>query len=171
MRRGTDVPLQNQPHGYAVVPVHHRPAWRDSSYRDVRHSRSDHGVRRGTTTRRSTGRALRRGSPPGQRHVGCPARALDAASGRSRVAIRARQRPVPPRRDRTLLMPVKGAVVSRFGMRHDPVYQRPQLHAGIDIAAPSGAPIRAAGPGCARPCGGTEPGTGSAATWSSARRP
>lgn len=43
-----------------------------------------------------------------------------------------------------LLMPVQGWQSSPFGMRHDPYYGVWQLHAGMDIAAPGGTPIRAA---------------------------
>jgi len=41
-------------------------------------------------------------------------------------------------------MPVDGWKSSNFGMRYDPIYKRWQLHAGVDIAAGGGAPIRAA---------------------------
>jgi murein DD-endopeptidase MepM/ murein hydrolase activator NlpD len=36
---------------------------------------------------------------------------------------------------------------SGFGMRYDPYYRVWQLHAGVDLAAPGGTPIYAAGPG------------------------
>ena len=42
------------------------------------------------------------------------------------------------------MMPIHGTLSSRFGMRFDPVYKRWQLHAGVDIAAATGTPIRAA---------------------------
>ena len=38
-------------------------------------------------------------------------------------------------------MPVNGWKSSDFGMRFDPFYQVWQLHAGVDFAAPGGAPI------------------------------
>jgi len=41
-------------------------------------------------------------------------------------------------------MPVHGWKSSNFGMRYDPIYKRWQLHAGVDIAAAGGTPIRAA---------------------------
>jgi murein DD-endopeptidase MepM/ murein hydrolase activator NlpD len=46
-----------------------------------------------------------------------------------------------------LLMPVSGWKTSDFGSRYDPYYRVWQLHAGTDIAAPGGAPIRAAADG------------------------
>lgn len=39
-------------------------------------------------------------------------------------------------------MPVNGWKSSDFGMRFDPFYRVWQLHAGVDLAAPGGAPIR-----------------------------
>jgi murein DD-endopeptidase MepM/ murein hydrolase activator NlpD len=41
------------------------------------------------------------------------------------------------------LMPTQGWISSPFGMRFDPFFQVWQLHAGVDIAAPSGNPIYA----------------------------
>ena len=41
-------------------------------------------------------------------------------------------------------MPAEGRLSSAFGKRADPFTQTTQLHRGIDIAAPAGAPIRAA---------------------------
>lgn len=41
-------------------------------------------------------------------------------------------------------MPARGRLSSRFGMRFHPVTHRYKLHTGDDIAAPQGAPIRAA---------------------------
>ncbi|GAA1777621.1 M23 family metallopeptidase [Luedemannella helvata] len=46
-----------------------------------------------------------------------------------------------------LPMPVRGWKSSDFGMRFDPYYHVWQLHAGIDIAAGGGEPIRAAASG------------------------
>jgi murein DD-endopeptidase MepM/ murein hydrolase activator NlpD len=42
------------------------------------------------------------------------------------------------------IMPIHGWKSSNFGMRYDPVYKVYQLHAGVDIAAPGGTPIKAA---------------------------
>jgi murein DD-endopeptidase MepM/ murein hydrolase activator NlpD len=45
------------------------------------------------------------------------------------------------------LTPVHGWKSSDFGMRYDPYYRVWQLHAGVDLAAPGGTPIRAAAAG------------------------
>jgi murein DD-endopeptidase MepM/ murein hydrolase activator NlpD len=45
------------------------------------------------------------------------------------------------------IMPIHGWKSSNFGWRFDPFYKRWQLHAGVDIAAPGGTPIHAAGSG------------------------
>jgi len=47
----------------------------------------------------------------------------------------------------SFIWPVHGPITSPFGMRFDPVYQRWQLHAGIDIGVPVGTPIHAAAAG------------------------
>jgi len=43
--------------------------------------------------------------------------------------------------------PLRGPVTSEYGNRYDPYYHSWQLHAGIDIAAPTGTPVHAAAPG------------------------
>ncbi|MFC4018376.1 M23 family metallopeptidase [Micromonospora sp. GCM10011542] len=43
--------------------------------------------------------------------------------------------------------PLSGRLTSQFGTRFDPYYKVWQLHAGVDIAAPIGTPIRAAADG------------------------
>ena len=45
------------------------------------------------------------------------------------------------------MWPVSGPITSPFGMRMHPVYGRPILHAGIDIAAATGTTIAAAADG------------------------
>jgi murein DD-endopeptidase MepM/ murein hydrolase activator NlpD len=47
----------------------------------------------------------------------------------------------------SLLRPASGRISSSFGMRVHPITGRYKLHTGVDIAAPSGAPIRAADKG------------------------
>lgn len=43
--------------------------------------------------------------------------------------------------------PIQGRVTSRFGWRHHPILNRSRFHAGLDISASSGTPIRAVAPG------------------------
>lgn len=43
--------------------------------------------------------------------------------------------------------PVIGRISSPFGYRSDPVYQRPEVHEGVDLAAAYGTPIHAAASG------------------------
>ncbi|MES0882296.1 M23 family metallopeptidase [Roseibium sp. SCP14] len=43
-----------------------------------------------------------------------------------------------------MLVPVKGVLTSKFGMRFHPIKKTERLHAGVDWAAPTGSPIRAA---------------------------
>ncbi|WP_422023415.1 M23 family metallopeptidase [Roseibium sp.] len=43
-----------------------------------------------------------------------------------------------------MLVPVKGVLTSKFGMRFHPIKKTERLHAGVDWAAPTGTPIRAA---------------------------
>lgn len=45
------------------------------------------------------------------------------------------------------LLPVKGWISSRYGMRMHPIFKRKIMHTGIDIAAPKGYKIRAANSG------------------------
>ncbi|MET0762792.1 MAG: peptidoglycan DD-metalloendopeptidase family protein [Thermoleophilaceae bacterium] len=69
-------------------------------------------------------------------------RALEAQQARVTAALAGAQAPGPIRQGSgSLIWPVSGAVVSPFGMRWG------RLHAGIDIAVPSGTAIRAADSG------------------------
>lgn len=43
-----------------------------------------------------------------------------------------------------MLVPVKGVLTSKFGMRFHPIKKTERLHAGVDWVAPTGTPIRAA---------------------------
>ncbi len=42
------------------------------------------------------------------------------------------------------LMPLRGAITSRFGLRRHPIFRLRQFHQGVDIAAPRGSPVAAA---------------------------
>lgn len=57
-----------------------------------------------------------------------------------------RQPLVPPKAGR-LAWPVSGRVTSRFGTRIHPQFKTKSMHTGIDIAAPSGTPVKAAAAG------------------------
>ncbi|SNB45571.1 M23 family metallopeptidase [Geobacter sp. DSM 9736] len=46
-----------------------------------------------------------------------------------------------------LIAPVEGTVTSVFGYRHDPLDGKMRLHQGVDIAVPTGTPVRAAARG------------------------
>lgn len=47
----------------------------------------------------------------------------------------------------SFMRPVSGRISSGFGMRRHPILKRSRMHNGIDFAAPSGTPIKAAAPG------------------------
>ena len=53
----------------------------------------------------------------------------------------------PPAKEALTATPVDGRVTSTFGERLHPVTKEPKFHSGMDIAAPTGTPVRAAGPG------------------------
>lgn len=45
------------------------------------------------------------------------------------------------------MLPVSGRITSIYGLRHDPIDGRIRLHNGVDIAVPSGTPVRPAASG------------------------
>jgi murein DD-endopeptidase MepM/ murein hydrolase activator NlpD len=72
----------------------------------------------------------------------------DRIAGQLRRLAGTRRTPaVAPDRGAFLLTPVQGWKSSDFGMRYDPYYHVWQLHAGVDLAAPTGTPIYAAADG------------------------
>jgi len=84
--------------------------------------------------------------PSGSSHVFLPVLPLDAKN-RQTQSLRPLA-PVPGQADDDLaLPPVDGLVTSRFGLRKDPFNGNLRQHAGLDIAAPQGTPIRAVAPG------------------------
>ena len=69
------------------------------------------------------------------------------ASERRAALLAGESLPPEPGAPGQLLWPVSGPITSPFGMRMHPVYGRPILHAGIDIAAAQGTTIAAAADG------------------------
>jgi murein DD-endopeptidase MepM/ murein hydrolase activator NlpD len=69
------------------------------------------------------------------------------ASARRAALLAGESLPPEPGAPGQLLWPVSGPITSPFGMRMHPVYGRPILHAGIDIAAAQGTTIAAAAEG------------------------
>jgi len=69
------------------------------------------------------------------------------AAARRAAQLAGESLPPEPGAPGQLLWPVSGPITSPFGMRMHPVYGRPILHAGIDIAANQGTTIGAAADG------------------------
>ena len=69
------------------------------------------------------------------------------AAARRAAQLAGESLPPEPGAPGQLLWPVSGPITSPFGMRMHPVYGRPILHAGMDIAAPQGTTIAAAADG------------------------
>ncbi|MDQ7857980.1 MAG: peptidoglycan DD-metalloendopeptidase family protein [Armatimonadota bacterium] len=75
-------------------------------------------------------------------------RELERESAELEALIRRLQGGGPLRRlTAGLVLPLRGPLTSRFGYRLHPLFGRRHFHAGIDIAAPRGAPVRAAAAG------------------------
>jgi murein DD-endopeptidase MepM/ murein hydrolase activator NlpD len=72
--------------------------------------------------------------------------ALEAESQRI-AALAQAAADTPALGDGTFIRPVPGPIVSGFGNRTDPVTGATAFHSGIDIGAPCGTPIKAAGTG------------------------
>jgi murein DD-endopeptidase MepM/ murein hydrolase activator NlpD len=72
---------------------------------------------------------------------------LRRASARRAAQLAGETLPPEPGAPGTLLWPVSGPITSPFGMRIHPVYGRPIVHKGIDIAAAQGTTVAAAADG------------------------
>jgi len=68
--------------------------------------------------------------------------ALILAFGQAALAVAP-----PPAKDALTVVPVDGRITSTFGERIDPISKETRFHQGMDIAAPTGTPVRAAGDG------------------------
>lgn len=68
--------------------------------------------------------------------------ALTLAFGQAALAVAP-----PPAKDALTVIPVEGRISSTFGERFDPITEERKFHNGMDIAAPTGTPVRAAGAG------------------------
>ncbi len=68
--------------------------------------------------------------------------ALVLAFGQAALAVAP-----PPAKDALTVVPVDGRITSEFGERIDPISKERKFHQGLDIAAPTGTPVRAAGDG------------------------
>lgn len=68
--------------------------------------------------------------------------AITLAFGQAALAVAP-----PAAQDALSVIPVEGRITSTFGERHDPFTKELKYHQGIDIAAPTGTPVKAAGDG------------------------
>jgi murein DD-endopeptidase MepM/ murein hydrolase activator NlpD len=92
--------------------------------------------------KRSTLRQVREERSAAERAV----RELEEESEEIEALIQRLQASATPGRGRLagFVMPVRGAMTSRFGYRVHPLFGRRHFHAGVDFAAPRGTPVRAA---------------------------
>ncbi|HEV2619598.1 MAG TPA: M23 family metallopeptidase, partial [Acidobacteriaceae bacterium] len=86
---------------------------------------------------------------------GAATQAIDGPSPLSRLTSAGAADDLDASIDAPTLWPVAGRITSSFGEREDPVLRsgEGEFHAGIDIAAPSGTPIRAAADGTVKLAG------------------
>ena len=68
--------------------------------------------------------------------------ALVLAFGQAALAVAP-----PPAKQALSVVPVEGRITSSFGVRMHPIEKVKRFHSGMDIAAPTGTPVRAAGDG------------------------
>jgi murein DD-endopeptidase MepM/ murein hydrolase activator NlpD len=77
-------------------------------------------------------------------------RDLEEDSRRLEALLRSLQAGVTAGGHRALagfVLPLRGAITSRFGFRRHPIFRLRQFHQGLDIAAPRGTPVAAASGG------------------------
>ena len=66
---------------------------------------------------------------------------VDASQG---VDVTRKENQISGEQSRSYVMPVEGRISSRYGMRFHPIHRTQKFHGGLDIAAPTGTPIKAA---------------------------
>lgn len=72
---------------------------------------------------------------------------LERLSREIEEKIREKQRADEVLGSGTLIWPVTGRLISPFGWRHHPILKTRRFHSGIDIAVPTGTPVKAADSG------------------------
>jgi len=98
--------------------------------------------RQGMTTALNGGTVL----PPGRTSIAATAGVLGAGAA-------APTTPAAPPAEAPWVVPTRGRVTSDYGPRHGVAGRAHEFHTGLDIAAPTGTPVRAASSGVVRSAG------------------